>query len=157
MNPFISFSLLFMSLFTPTLSEPTHPTQKPSILLIPAAFSPASVYDLVAAQLSAAGYDDVLAIDLPSVGARAAHVDRTPDIKVVQTALAKRLLKGRNVVLVGNSYGATVICDALRDFEDKSSLDKRSGPSGKILGVIFVSASCDYFPYCSLIPNTIWY
>jgi hypothetical protein len=72
-------------------------------------------------------------------------VDRTSDIKAVQTVLAERLLKGRNVVLVGNSYGATVICDALRDFEDKSSLNKRSGPSGKILGVIFVSASRDHF------------
>jgi pimeloyl-ACP methyl ester carboxylesterase len=140
MNQYLSFFMLLLTLFsfhTGSRAENTSPARKPSIILIPAAFSKASVYDLVKAQLSTAGYETI-AIDLPSVGKRAAHVDRTPDIKVVQAALAERLLMGKNVILVGNSYGATVICDAVKNFEDNSSL-RRHGLHGKILGLIFVS------------------
>jgi pimeloyl-ACP methyl ester carboxylesterase len=140
MNQYLSFFILFFTLFslhTTSRAENARPTKKPCIILIPAAFSRASVYDFVKGQLSAAGYETI-AIDLPSVGKRAAHVDRTPDIKVVQAALAERLLKGKNVILVGNSYGATVICDAVKDFEENSSL-RHYGPHGKIMGLIFVS------------------
>jgi surfactin synthase thioesterase subunit len=140
MNPLISVLLLlciFLSFLTGSQAETTKHAQKPALILIPAAFSKATVYDKVKRQLSKAGYE-VTAIDLPSVGSQAAHVDRTPDIQVVQNALAHRLLEGKNVILVGNSYGATVICDAVKDFEHQSSL-KHSGSNGKILGLIFVS------------------
>jgi pimeloyl-ACP methyl ester carboxylesterase len=138
------------SFYTGSRAENASPARKPSIILIPAAFSKASVYDLVQTQLSTAGYETI-AIDLPSVGKRAAHVDRTPDIKVVQAALAERLLKGKNVILVGNSYGATVICDAVKDFEDNSSL-RYHGPHGKILGLIFVSPNAPQI-HATLFPS----
>jgi pimeloyl-ACP methyl ester carboxylesterase len=139
MNLLLSFSMLlytFLSLLTGPSADNAGHMQKPAVILIPAAFSKAAVYDIVKEQLSDAGYE-VTAVDLPSVGEQAAHVDRIPDIQVVQNVLAQRLLEGKNVILVGNSYGATVICDAVQAFEHQSSM-QNSGPRGKILGLIFV-------------------
>jgi pimeloyl-ACP methyl ester carboxylesterase len=109
--------------------------QKPAIILVPAAFSEPSVYDRVKASLSDVGYE-VFTVKLPSVGKGSGHVDRTPDIKAVQKTLDQRFHLGRQVILVGNSYGGTVICDAVKDFEKESSVKSRDG---KILGLIFVS------------------
>jgi surfactin synthase thioesterase subunit len=153
MNPFLSFSVLlctFLSFLARSSAEYAGHAQKPSVILIPAAFSKATVYDIVKGQLSDAGYE-VTAVDLPSVGEQAAHVDRTPDIQVVQNVLAQQLLEGKNIILVGNSYGATVICDAVQAFEHQSSL-QYSGPSGKILGLIFVRLSA---PEPPTTPNLI--
>lgn len=124
-------------------------TQKPAIILVPAAFSKATVYDQVKSKLCDAGFD-VTALDLPSVGPGAEHVDRTPDVKVVQNALGQQIRQGRKVVLVGNSYGCTVICDALKDFEYESAISKTA--DGKILGVIFVS----FFDVSGYIPVQFW-
>jgi pimeloyl-ACP methyl ester carboxylesterase len=110
---------------------------KPALILIPAAFSKASVCDIVKRRLQNVGFD-VVAIDLPSAGPRAAEVDRTHDIQVVQEAISQCLSAGKNIVLVGNSYGATVICDAVKEFANKSSPNPVAPASGKILGLIFV-------------------
>jgi pimeloyl-ACP methyl ester carboxylesterase len=143
MSSFTSFVLsisTLLSFFAATSAVPSadNDPQKPALILVPAAFSKATVYDEVKSRLSGVGYD-VVAINLPSVGKAAAYVDRTPDIKSLQKVLAQQLHQGKNVVLIGNSYGATVICDAVKDFEDKSSLKSTAPANGKILGLIFVS------------------
>jgi alpha-beta hydrolase superfamily lysophospholipase len=114
-------------------------TQKPAIILVPAAFSRATVYDHVKSKLCDATYD-VITVDLPSIGQAAEHVDRTADIEVVQEALSQQIHHDQKVILVGNSYGCTVICDALKDFEHESAVSDAT--DGKIIGVIFVSC-CD--------------
>lgn len=126
-----------LSLLSEVAAEAVGHAQKPAVILVPAAFSKVAVYDQVGRILSIHGYD-VVAVDLPSVGRDAAKVDRTPDIKVVQKALKEKLNQGKDVILVGNSYGGTVICDAVGDFDAKSSI-KFNG-KGKILGLIFVRA-----------------
>lgn len=125
-----------LSLFGQVAAEAVGHAQKPAVILVPAAFSKAAVYDQVGRILSHHGYD-VIAVDLPSVGRDAVKVDRRPDIKVVQKALKEKLNQGKDVILVGNSYGGTVICDAVEDFEAKSSI--KFNDKGKILGLIFVS------------------
>jgi alpha-beta hydrolase superfamily lysophospholipase len=112
-------------------------TPKPAIILVPAAFSKAIVYNNVKSKLRDAGYH-VIAVDLPSNGQAAEHVDRTSDIDVVQEALVHQIGQDQKVILVGNSYGCTVICDALKDFEHESAVNDAAG--GKIIGVIFVSS-----------------
>ncbi|KAF2827410.1 alpha/beta-hydrolase [Ophiobolus disseminans] len=146
MKQFFSFGLLvsvLLAFLTACGAVPTLDTKKPTIILIPAAFSKAAVYDEVKGRLSNIGYD-VVAINLPSVGHGAGRVDRTPDIKWVQRAIGMRLRQGKNVVLVGNSYGATVICDAVKDFEARSMLKSYGPANGKISGLIFFSG---FLPY----------
>ncbi|KAF1920460.1 Alpha/Beta hydrolase protein [Ampelomyces quisqualis] len=148
MAPYFSFIVLlcaFVSLLTGTGAAAVGTATKPTVILIPAAFSKATVYDKVKHKLSNTGYD-IVAVDLPSVGRGASKVDRTPEIEAVQKVLSRRIHQGKDIVLVGNSYGATVICDAVKDFEDKSAMKYPSSSNGKILGLIFFSG---FIPYIS--------
>jgi len=152
MTSVLSFIVLlstFLSFLAGSGAIPTADKSKPTIILIPAAFSKAAVYNEVKERLSDRGYD-VIAIDLPSVGHGAGYVDRTPDIKLVRRNLSMRLHQGKNVILVGNSYGATVICDAVKDFEAKSSLKPNAPANGKILGLVFVSSTLSKHDLLSL-------
>lgn len=116
-------------------------TGKPALVLVPGAFHRASVYDQVRKQLGEVGYEHVDAVDLPSNGYEVADVERTTDVAAVANLLETRLRDGEDVVLVGNSYGATVIMEAVRDFEDRSvnSAPEASEDKGRILGLIMVS------------------
>lgn len=115
-------------------------TDKPALILVPGAFHRASVYDEVKSQLGNIGYEHIYAVDLPSVGYDVADVKRTADVDVVTELLETRLEAGKDVVLVGNSYGATVIVEAVKDFEDRSvnSAPENTKGEGWILGLIMV-------------------
>lgn len=93
-------------------------TAKPALILVPGAFHQPSVYDEVKAQFSGAGYERVDAVDLPSVDNDIADVERTADTSIVTELLETRLSNDEDVILVGNSYGATNSdhgsCEAVR-------------------------------------------
>lgn len=133
------FLILLLLVFCSVLDA-----NKPAVILIPGAFHRASVYDVVKHQLGDAGYDQIDAVDLPSLGHEAKNVERTADVEVVTTLLSKRLKTGADVILVGNSYGATVATEAVKHFEAYSSTFPypKPSPSGHILGLIMVQ----YFP-----------
>ena len=95
-------------------------TAKPAVILVPGTFHRANVYDEVKGQLSDVGYEHINAIDLPSNGYNVVDVERTADVNVVVHLLEARLQAGEDVILVGNSYGATVIMEAVKNFEDRS-------------------------------------
>lgn len=109
----------------------------PAILLVPGAFHRASIFTDLTAALASHDYTSVHAIDLPSVGAQAAYVDREPDIKAVRDILEGYLEFGRDVVLVGHSYGGTVIGEAVNGLQSKS-VTAAGATGGRILGLIMV-------------------
>lgn len=137
-----SLPLLVLTLLSTSLSFAT--VIKPALILVPGAFHRASVYDEVQQQLSSAGYLHIDSIDLPSVGYSAGGVERTADVRAVTAVLEHRLENGEDVVLVGNSYGATVIGEAVKECEAYSS-GVSTGPmqagKGRILGLIMVPLS----------------
>jgi hypothetical protein len=94
-------ALAFLGLFVFSEAEVMRPDQKPAIILVPAAFSKATVYDQVKGKLSSSGYH-VVVVDLCSVSRGAEHVDRTPDIRVIQWALGRQINQGKKAILVGN-------------------------------------------------------
>ncbi|KAF2026826.1 alpha/beta-hydrolase [Setomelanomma holmii] len=150
MSRLLSLTLLLMSFLAVITSKGaiTESTKtKTAVILVHGAFGSASVWDQVKTRLSNFAYD-VEAVQLPSVGKNAANLERTADIKVVQKAIRKRVHQGRgggqNVILVGNSYGATVIGDAVKDFEKLSSVSPAAPAQGKILGLIMLSG---FIPY----------
>lgn len=151
--------LLLLSTFLPQTHSTPSPAPAPSILLVPAAFSRAASYNTVAQRLRAFGFD-VEALDLPSLGTL---LPRVADISVVAGALAKKIALGRDVVLVGNSYGATVIGEAVRGYGEfrgkdgegseavgsngKESEDAERKGRGRVLGLIMVrSLHAIYLP-----------
>ncbi|KAJ8112105.1 hypothetical protein OPT61_g5452 [Boeremia exigua] len=129
--------LLSVSLLRPSSAASV---VKPAIILVPGAFHRASVYDEVKRQLSNTGFNHIDAIDLPSVGYHVADVERTADVDIVRELLEVRLSDGEDVILVGNSYGATVIMEAVKDFEGRSSvLAPANTGEGQILGLVMLS------------------
>ncbi|KAH8727234.1 Alpha/Beta hydrolase protein [Phaeosphaeriaceae sp. PMI808] len=131
----ISIGLLFtvvLSLLTGSGAVPTTGKSKPALIFVPAAFSKPAVYDIVKSRLFEFGYS-ATAVDLPSVSKVGRPVNRHPDIKSVQQSISKNIEQGRDVILVGNSYGATVICDAVKDFTTTSK------GKGKVVGLIFLA------------------
>ncbi|KAF2868914.1 Alpha/Beta hydrolase protein [Massariosphaeria phaeospora] len=139
MHPFILLTLLlpahgfaplvtaFFALYDGADASPTIKA-KPDMILVHGAFHQPSCYVKVVALLKAAHYTDISVPDLPSVGNL---VDRRPDIEAVRRTLLHRLDQGRDVVLVGNSYGATVISEAVKGLKHP--------PRGRILALVFIS------------------
>ncbi|KAF2278500.1 alpha/beta-hydrolase [Westerdykella ornata] len=111
-------------------------TGKASIILVPGAFHQEIVYDQVVELLHQQQYPHVFAVDLPSVGSMAG---RNEDVTAVRNILSRELNQSRNVVLVGNSYGGTVIGEAVKGFPSNNTASTASGNSGqgKVLGLVF--------------------
>ncbi|CAO2656350.1 Nn.00g051530.m01.CDS01 [Neocucurbitaria sp. VM-36] len=135
---------LFLSLFA--VVKTTATADKPAIILVPGAFHTGSVYDQVKALLRKSNYKYIDAITLPSVGSLASYVDRGPDIAVVKLALLAHLLQGKDVVLVGHSYGATVIGEAVSGLQSMCATAANPSTQGRILGLIMLSG---FIPYIS--------
>jgi pimeloyl-ACP methyl ester carboxylesterase len=125
----------------------------PAVLFVPGAFHQTTVYEKVIASLHRDDYRDLTAIELPSLGALAG---RDADIAAVRRILTHKLEHGKDVLLVGNSYGGTVIGEAVKGLKNdaastpnhaRSIVLNRSphGPGrGRILGLMFISG---YIPY----------
>ncbi|ORY09767.1 Alpha/Beta hydrolase protein [Clohesyomyces aquaticus] len=123
-------------------------------ILVHGAFTPVEVWGDVDHRLTQAGYGRVFPIRLPSVGTVTSG--RQPDIDAVRSTLAAELASGKDVVLVGHSYGGTVVGEAVKIFRADAAPSipvrrsllyrkyARPPPRGKILGLIMLSS---YIPY----------
>lgn len=133
-------SLVHLLAFSSIVTSLVVATDRPALILVPGAFHRASVFDEVKSQLGKVGYEHIDATDLPSVGYDVADVERTADTAVVTELLETRLKDGEDIILVGNSYGATVIMEAVKGFEDRSavSASEKTEGEGRILGLIMV-------------------
>lgn len=98
MSDYFLFALLVLTFSA--IFEVSEATQKPAIILVPGAFHQAVVYDKVVAGLRKDGYQDAIAVGLPSVSA---INDRNKDIEAVRSVMQQQLRKNRDVLLVGNS------------------------------------------------------
>ncbi|KAF7328220.1 Alpha/beta-hydrolase [Mycena venus] len=114
---------------------------KPTIIIIPGAFSPLAMYDPVIASLQAHGYT-VHGVELESVGGRAkghAAPAGMYDDAAKAAALAARLAdEGAEVVLVAHSYGGVVASEAAKGLA--RSVRTREGKKGGIVRIVFVAA-----------------
>lgn len=125
------------SILTTSSSERS---EKPALILVPGAFHRTGVYGEVKSRLSDVGYDHVDMVELPSLGYDVVEAERASDADVVTGLLKGRLKDDQDdAIQVGNSCGATVIMEAVKDFENRSP---NSAPTikgqGRILGLIMV-------------------
>jgi hypothetical protein len=151
----LSFPELLVSSLLFSLG-PTVAASKLALILVPGTFHRASVYDEVKSQLGNVGYQHIDAVDLPSNGYDVADVERSADVQVVTKLLENYLNDGEDVILVGNSYGATVIGEAVKDFEDRSITvaSEHTQGEGRILGLVMVRTDIftSFQPHTDRIP-----
>ncbi|KAF1970416.1 alpha/beta-hydrolase [Bimuria novae-zelandiae CBS 107.79] len=122
---------------------------KPAVVMVPGAFHSPEFFVKVIKHLDQANYKYLDAVALPSVG----HiVGRQPDIDAVKAAMNKHLKAGRDVVLVGNSYGATVIGEAVKGalhYPSSSNCQTSASTSavkGRVISLIYLSG---FLPWIS--------
>ncbi|KAF2175495.1 alpha/beta-hydrolase, partial [Zopfia rhizophila CBS 207.26] len=127
----------------------------PTIVLVPGAFHQPTIYDKVSENLRQAGYRRINAIPLPSVGN--VLTSRQPDIDAVRSVVGKELRLGNDVVLVGHSYGGTVIGEVASGLQQNSNhrLNLPAAPQahprdpdhvGQVLGLVYLAG---YIPLIS--------
>ncbi|KAJ6470536.1 Alpha/beta hydrolase fold-1 [Mycena sanguinolenta] len=110
---------------------------KPTIIIIPASFSPLSLYSAVISDLQSHGYS-VHGVELETVGRREKAPTMYDDAAVVASVASKLAEEGKDVVLVAHSYGGIVACQASKGLA--KTIRKKEGKEGGIVRIVFVAA-----------------
>ncbi|KAJ7342545.1 Alpha/beta hydrolase fold-1 [Mycena albidolilacea] len=110
---------------------------KPAIVIIPASFSPLSLYSAVIADLESHGYS-VHGVELQTVGRREKAPSMYDDAAAVASVASKLAEEGKDVVLVAHSYGGLVACEASKGLA--KSVREKEGKQGGIARIVFVAA-----------------
>ncbi|KAF2444237.1 alpha/beta-hydrolase [Karstenula rhodostoma CBS 690.94] len=135
------FISVFLCAFLNVVLAADARSSDPAVIMVPGAFHSPEVFEKVKRRLAQANYKFLDTVALPSVG----HVvGRQPDIDAVKSVLYKHLNLGRDVVLVGNSYGCTVIGEAVKGaprYSASSSSAVVAGPEarGRIISLVYLS------------------
>ncbi|KAF2161519.1 hypothetical protein M409DRAFT_69642 [Zasmidium cellare ATCC 36951] len=108
-----------------------------SILYVPGAWHKASTFNPVATLLEEAGYRVDL-IDLPSVGPAKHLPNFDADVEVIRSHIQKACDAGREIVLIGHSYGSIPASEAAKGL-DLSSRQKE-GKAGGVKHLVFCCA-----------------
>jgi pimeloyl-ACP methyl ester carboxylesterase len=109
----------------------------PTIILIPGAYHAPSVFDLIKKKLEALSYP-VTAIKLPSVNATSLTVGHKEDAEAVHEVILPLLDAGKEVTLVGHSYGGlpTYISTQGHSIAERS----QAGKMGGVRSIVLVAA-----------------
>ncbi|PWY83368.1 hypothetical protein BO70DRAFT_361485 [Aspergillus heteromorphus CBS 117.55] len=108
---------------------------KPSIILVTGSFCLPEFYDAVTTQVAAQGYD-IHTLRLPSVGPNpgesTSHLPNPPtmydDAAAIAREIAQRAEQGKEVIVVGHSYGGVPVAQSIEGLVKEGS--------GQIGGVI---------------------
>lgn len=112
-------------------------SEKPTILLIPGAWLPASAFEDVATILRAQGYP-VHTMALLSVGGPTSTTvaDDAEDIR--QRYLNKFIMEGKEVIIVMHSYSGIPGTESVKGFARKDLAAQ--GKKGGVVGLIYITA-----------------
>lgn len=110
----------------------------PTVVFTPGAWHGTWAFDSVRAQLEALGYPTV-AVALPSVGTANASVGVADDAAALQAELATLITDaGKDVVMVGHSYGGVVISTASEGYGYKNR--SAAGLEGGVIMMVYMTA-----------------
>ena len=112
-------------------------SSKPTIVFLHGAYHPPACYHGVTAKLEAAGYE-VIMPRLASLGKDVVGITLDDDVKVARNAIEQAIRPGKEIILVGHSYGGFVGMISARGLGLAESREKRE--KGGIKGIIYLSA-----------------
>lgn len=107
------------------------------ILYVPGAWHKASTFSPVSTLLEEAGYQVDL-IDLPSVGPAKHLPNFDADVQTIRSRIEKACDAGRDVVLIGHSYGSIPASEAANGLDVESR--RKDGKTGGVKHLIFCCA-----------------
>lgn len=124
-------------LATASLAAPAKRDTLPTVLFTPGAWHGTWAFDTVRSQLEALGYPTA-AVALPSVGNTNASVGVTEDAAALKAELTTLTDAGKDVVMVGHSYGGVVISVASEGYGYKNR--SAAGLEGGVIMAVYMTA-----------------
>ena len=116
----------------------SHANRSTAFILVPGGFCPAAYYHRVTTKLVEKGYE-VVELNLPSVGRRTeGPATLYDDARSAQTIMRNFANQGKEVILVGNSYGGVVITEAAKGFS--KSERQAAGEAGALVHLVYLSS-----------------
>jgi len=115
---------------------------KPSILIVPGSFALPYIYDEVIAAVAAKGYE-IRAIHIPSIGLSAGKGREGPlpsmydDAAFIANEVEKLADGGKDVVLVGHSYGGVPVTESTKSLGKQERL--QNGKTGGIVRIAYMT------------------
>lgn len=116
---------------------------RPSILLIPGSFALPDFYDIVVDAATAQGYS-IKALHLPSVGlstlnGRPGVLPTMYDDAAFIAGEAEKLAdEGKDVLLIGHSYGGVPVTQSLKGLSIKER--QKQGKAGGVVGLAYITS-----------------
>jgi pimeloyl-ACP methyl ester carboxylesterase len=107
---------------------------KTAFLFVPGAFCPGSYYHKVTSNLQARGHEAEY-LDLPSVGRKDPAPGLQDDASHIRAHATALLDAGKDLVLVGNSYGGFAILEAC-----KGLLNRDASTSGQVKRIVTINS-----------------
>ncbi|KAI1171684.1 Alpha/beta hydrolase fold-1 [Nemania sp. FL0916] len=112
-------------------------SRKPIIFFSPGGYHSPWVFDNVSAALKERGFE-ATATSLVSVGAPDANIGLQDDVDHVRPQLVKLIDEGKEIILVGHSYGGLVVTNVAEGLGVKQRAAQ--GKTGGILMIIYMAA-----------------
>lgn len=126
----------------PTL--PDNIKSNTAIILVPGSFSPPSFYTFVSKTLQEHGFYHVSSVGLlsacPPDELRHPPAQMSDDALYIREVIEHHITKGRDVVLVMNSYGGFPGTQAIQGLRSGIESSAPAGREGKVLGMIYLSS-----------------
>jgi pimeloyl-ACP methyl ester carboxylesterase len=107
---------------------------KPTIIMVPGAWHPASCFDAIASSLQSHSYKTIQ-ITTPTVGST---LPFSADVKAIRSAISDSADKGEEVLLFMHSYGGVPGCCAVEGLSRESLA--QTGKRGGVVGLVFCTA-----------------
>lgn len=111
--------------------------KRPTIVLVPGAWHVPACFDILRERLSKAGYESE-AVRTPSIGAEPPTTVLSDDVAATKAVVSRLCDEGREVILLGHSYGGIVVSGASEGLG--LAQRRKAGLPGGILAVIYLTA-----------------
>lgn len=112
-------------------------TEQPVFVLAPGAWHSPGCYEIVQAKLHAQNFE-TRAVAYPSVGAEPPTKGLFDDAAAVRAEIEACVNQGRQVIVVGHSYGGLVIAEAVKGLGYKQR--QADGKTGGVTLVVYLAA-----------------
>jgi pimeloyl-ACP methyl ester carboxylesterase len=112
---------------------------KPTLILVHGAWHSSQCWEKVTPLLTQKGYK-CIAPQMQWSAAPEPTPSLIPDIDYLQSLIAAETLNGRNVIMVGHSFGGVASSSSVKGFTAKNPSNLKSPNDGKVVGIVLLTA-----------------
>lgn len=109
---------------------------KPTLLIVPASFSPPDLYNIAVPKLNALGYE-VLIVATPSVGRKEVAPTMLDDAAAIHTQLEQLTDQGKDIVLIAHSYGGIPTSESVKGYSKEART--KAGNKGGVIRILYTT------------------